>query len=151
MYTTSWPTLYFPTKLNCILQCSLWIGLSFFLSFLSSLLSVSDCQENGLTFSSLSYQAGTKASPKSLTKGRKKTERYSCIRSCMWSDTSQKPKPWSSTLSSLPILTGWPDSLRITPEAERKKENKNRALPCWGLILGSKMGFNPFITLSLAR
>ena len=82
MYTLNylvWPTLYFPTKLNCILQCSLGIGLPFFLSFLSSLLSFSDCQENALTISSLSYQAGTKAGPKSLTKERNKAKRYPCM------------------------------------------------------------------------
>ena len=59
-----------------------------------------------------------------LNERKKKSRALPMHGHAMWSDTSQKPKPWISTLSSLPILTGWPDSLQITWEAERKKERK---------------------------
>ena len=51
----------------------------FFLFFCHFYQSQTACQENGLTFSLLSYQAGTKVGPKSLTKERKKAERYPCM------------------------------------------------------------------------
>ena len=153
MYTLNYVVANFifanEIELHFTVQPGNWVAIFSFFSFVTLI----GLRLSGKWFNlSISFKSGWHESrSEKLNERKKQSQALPMYGHAMWSDTSQKTKPWISTLSSLPIPTGWPDRLQITLEAERKKENQNRALPCCGLILESKMGFNPFITLSLAR